>query len=456
MSVRLEVPGPVRDLVARLEDAGFETWTVGGAVRDALRDRPAEREDWDLATRATPEQMRGVFRRTVPLGPEYGTLGVFASDGVLYEVTTFRRDLVAYGRRAEVAFADTLDEDLSRRDFTVNAMAWHPGREVLHDPHGGARDLKTRVLRAVGDPAERFREDYLRVLRGLRFAGSLRLEVEPHTWAGLTAAVPGIDRLSRERVREELMKVLSGPSPSRTLRLYRRSGALDRVFGRMAPEAGRGAFATVDAVRERAAARKVEPSGREDRRRTAPGSSASAAAEASSAGILRLAVLLLFGTGASEETAAVAALLAGLRFSGDEVKGVTRAMGGGLGPDTRVLADTAARRRWVAGMGWDGVRDVFQVWMAALRAGTAPRGEDEVRRVIAGARRDRVAGVPVSVAGLAVAGRDLVERGWKPGPGIGRALRQLLEAVWEDPALNSHSGLLELVAAMEDRDVSES
>ena len=456
MSVRLEVPGPVRELVARLEDAGFETWTVGGAVRDALRDRPAEREDWDLATRATPEQMRRVFRRTVPLGPEYGTLGVFAGDGVLYEVTTFRRDVVTFGRKAEVAFAETLDEDLSRRDFTVNAMAWHPGREVLRDPHGGARDLSERVLRAVGDPAERFREDYLRVLRGLRFAGSLGLDVEPHTWSGLTAAVPGIDRLSRERVREELMKVLSGPSPSRTLRLYRRSGALERVFGRMAPEAGRGAFATVDAVRDPAAAGKVEPAGREARRRAAPDPPAPGDSDASSAGILRLAVLLLFGAGASEGSAAVAGLLAGLRFSGDEVGGVTRAMGGGLGPDAPVLAGAVARRRWVAGMGWDGVGDVFRVWVAALRAGTAPRGEDEVRRVIAGARQDREAGVPVSVAELAVAGRDLVARGWKPGPGIGRALWQLLEAVWEDPALNSRSALLQLVAAMEDRDVSAS
>lgn len=418
MSVRIEVPGPVRELVARLEKADFETWTVGGAVRDALRGNPAEREDWDLATRATPEQMRRVFPHTVPLGPRYGTLGVFGSDDVLYEVTTFRQDVVTYGRKALVAFAKTLDEDLSRRDFTVNAMAWHPRRKVLHDPHGGERDLQAGILRAVGDPAERFREDYLRVLRGLRFAGSLGLEIEPGTWSGMTAAVPGLDRLSRERIREELMKVLAGRKPSRTLELYRRCGALDRVFGEMAPSAGRGALATVDTLR----------------RRSAP----------------RLAALLLFGAGAGKGPAAVAESLVGLRFSGDEVDRVTAAMSGGLGPTRGQMADPVARRRWVAETGWGGVRDVFRVWLAALRAGTATRGEDDVCRLIAAARRDRDAGVPLSVADLAIAGRDLVARGWEPGPGIGRALHRLLDAVWEDPLLNARAALLEMVAAMEE------
>lgn len=418
MSVRLEVPGPVRELVERLEEAGFETWTVGGAVRDALRGSPAEREDWDLATLATPKQMRRVFPRTVPLGPEYGTLGVFGSDGVLYEVTTFRHDVVTYGRKAVVAFAQTLDEDLSRRDFTVNAMAWHPHDEVLHDPHRGARDLRAGILRAVGDPAERFREDYLRVLRGLRFAGSLGFEIEPATWAGMTDAVPGLDRLSRERIREELMKVLGGRRPSRTLRLYRRCGALDRVLGEMAPVAGRGALATVDQIR--------------------------------GSRVRRLAALLLFGAGTRKGPAAVAELLAGLRFSGDEVERVTAAMSGGLAPTRQLMTDAVARRRWVAETGWGGVRDVFRVWLAALRAGTCARAEAEVGRVIAEARRDRDAGVPRSVADLAVAGRDLVARGWKPGPGIGRALQRLLEAVWKDPSLNTRAALVEMVGAMEE------
>ena len=419
MSVRLEVPEAVGDLVERLEKAGFETWTVGGAIRDALRGSGAEREDWDLATRATPKQMRRLFHRTIPLGLEYGTVGVFGRDGVLYEVTTFRHDVLTYGRKAVVAFAETLEEDLSRRDFTVNAMAWHPGRMELRDPHGGQRDLADGILRAVGDPAERFREDFLRVLRGLRFAGSLGLTVDPGTWAGMAAAVPGLAGLSRERIREELMKVLAGPVPSRTLRLYRRCGALRQIFAEMVPGRGDGAFATVDAIR------RHRPE-------------------------LRLAVLILFGMEGAGDGAEVSELLFGLRFSRADEGRIVAATGGGLGPDGPLITDAAARRRWVAATGWDGVRDACRVWLAALRAGTGPRGEDDVRQVIAALRRDRQDGVPVSVAELAVAGRDLVALGWRPGPRIGLVLRRLLEAVWEDPALNRREALLELAATMQD------
>src|SRR5690606_27017200 len=172
-TVDLRPPGAVRWIARRLESAGFETWAVGGAVRDALRgEHPG---DWDLATAARPGDVRRLFRRTVPIGIEHGTVGVLGKDGHLYEVTTFRRDVETFGRRARVAFADTLDEDLGRRDFTINAVAWHPLRGALHDPHGGVRDLREGVLRTVGDAAARFAEDRLRVLRALRFAGRFDL-----------------------------------------------------------------------------------------------------------------------------------------------------------------------------------------------------------------------------------------------------------------------------------------
>ena len=122
-------------ITRKLEDAGFETWAVGGAVRDALLGLPLG--DWDLATRAHPNQVRRLFRRTVPLGVEHGTVGVLSDEGVLYEVTTFRRDVETDGRHAVVPFADTVEEDLSRRDFTSNALSWHPLRKVMLDPFGG-------------------------------------------------------------------------------------------------------------------------------------------------------------------------------------------------------------------------------------------------------------------------------------------------------------------------------
>ena len=418
--MHLNVPPAVADLVERLEEAGFETWTVGGAVRDALRGSPGEREDWDLATRATPREMRRLFRRTVPLGIEYGTVGVFGRDGIVYEVTTFRHDVITYGRKAVVAFARSLDEDLGRRDFTINAMAWHPNRRELRDPHGGLNDLRGRVLRAVGDPAARFREDYLRVLRGLRFAGALDLDIHPGTWKGMVEAVSGLAGLSMERVREELLKVLGGSTPSRTLALHERSGARAVILPELRRGLGPESLATIDAVRgPRRTGRRAE---------------------------IRLAAMLVFGFGAQTDSAVVAEVLGRLRFSNAEVNRIGTAASGGLGPRPRLVDDPAARRRWLASMGPGGARDVLRIWLAALRAGTEPSDADDVRKVLTGTRADRQAGVPLAVGDLAIAGRDLLELGWAPGPEIGRTLRRLLGAVWEDPGLNDRATLLELAA----------
>ena len=409
--MRIEVPHAVCEMVEHLETAGFETWTVGGAVRDAVRGSPGEREDWDLATRAHPAQVRRLFARTVPLGMEYGTVGVFGRDGVMYEVTTFRHDVITYGRKAVVAFAERLQDDLARRDFTVNAMAWHPGKHRLCDPHGGQRDLDRGILRAVGTPSERFREDYLRVLRGLRFAGALGFEVEPETWAGMVEAAPGISKLSVERIREELMKVLAGPRPSRALDLYQRSGAMAYVFPEIERPFADDALAAVDAVP------RHDPAA-------------------------RLTMLLLHGLGFAASLSAVSSLLVRLRFSNSEVEQIQSAFSGGLQPPKGVVHDAAARRRWTAKKGKVVMRHVFRVWRAAARTGVGQGAA--VEQTVAAIERDVDQGIPLSIQELAVAGRDLVALGWQPGPGIGRALRQLLEAVWEDSVPNDRAKLIEM------------
>lgn len=418
---RVEVPEAVRKLVQDLEGAGFESWTVGGGVRDAVRGSPGNAEDWDLATRATPPQVRRLFRRTVALGEQYGTVGVFGEDGNLYEVTTFRHDVITYGRKARVAFAETLDEDLARRDFTVNAMAWHPLRRELRDPHGGRSDLARGILRTVGHARERFREDYLRVLRGLRFAGALGLDIEEDTWEALEEAVPRLALLSPERVREELVKVLAGSRPSGALVLYRRSGALKRILPELTKGVPREALATVDAL-----------GGLQSE-------------------LLRMAVLLLFGHGRGPGRAEVATLLAGLRFSNAEAARIGAVVKGGLAPPPGLAGDPVARRGWVAATAKAGptaVADVIRVWRTVARALPVRGNAGEVERVVAGIRGDLDAGVPTSVAQLAIAGRDLVARGWLPGPGIGAVLRALLEAVWRDPTLNDRARLLDMAAAM--------
>jgi len=409
-------PRAVMGIVSRLEDAGFETWAVGGAVRDVVRGSPGAREDCDLATRATPAEVRRLFPRTVPLGIDYGTVGVFGEDGVLYEVTTFRHDVLTYGRKAVVAFAETLEEDLARRDFTINAIAWHPIRREVLDPHAGRKDIEDGVLRAVGSASERFREDYLRILRGLRFAGIFGLEIHDDTWKGLVEAVPGLADLSMERVREELMKVLGSGAPSRALRLYERSGALAEILPEFGEALTESALDTVDAL---------------GRHRP----------------VLRVAALLLFGLGKAAP-AMVSRLLVRLRFSNAEIGRILAAMSGGLGPSSRLLRDPRARRQWVATSRPEGVRDVFRIWLAAIRAGLVGADASSTLQVIAEVRRDLRAGVPVSLGGLAIAGRDLIALGWSPGPGIGSTLRALLEAVWEDPSLNDRATLERLAAEM--------
>ncbi len=227
-------PGPVLDIAARLERAGYETWCVGGAVRDALAGH--RNSDWDLATAATPDQVMQLFRRrTIPVGVAHGTVGVLDAAGVMHEVTTFRRDVRTDGRHADVEFGASLDEDLARRDFTINAIAYSPSRRILHDPFDGRGDLERHVLRAVGTAADRMREDRLRALRALRFAARFGFEIEPATWAAIVASARFLTQLSAERVKEELSKTMTQVAkPSSALRMWRESGALSALVPRLA------------------------------------------------------------------------------------------------------------------------------------------------------------------------------------------------------------------------------
>ncbi len=224
-----QAPGYVRWVTRTLEAAGYETWAVGGAIRNTLLGLPPG--DWDMATRAPPRVVQQLFPRTVPVGVEHGTVGVLTRDGVLLEVTTFRRDVETSGRHAVVEFADTLQEDLARRDFTINAVAWHPTRESFQDPFGGREDLDARLLRTVGKPSERFSEDFLRVLRALRFSGRFGLRIDGETWKAICDSSDRLSILSPERIREELTKVLTRDErPSGALALYSASGVLEALY----------------------------------------------------------------------------------------------------------------------------------------------------------------------------------------------------------------------------------
>lgn len=407
MTLRPVAPPAVRWITRTLEEAGYETWAVGGAVRDALLERPSG--DWDLATRAPPAKVRKLFRRTVPIGIEHGTVGILARDGTLYEITTFRKDVETDGRHAVVEFADRLEDDLARRDFTINAIAWHAVREELLDPFGGAEDLRHGLLRTVGEAGDRFQEDYLRILRALRFAGRFGLEIEKATWTAAVALADHLVKLSPERVREELFKILGAdPRPSRALSLYAESGSLRVLYSEIESwrsEHSRGwrrLLATVDLL----------PTGRPE---------------------LRLAALL---RGVEEEEAA--AVLLRLRLSNRQVDEVARLAAAEPLPEPD--AEAVTYRRWLSRHGPERLNGVSRLELAAARSGDGD--PEDVVRSWREARETVRRAPPLAVSDLALDGRGLIGLGLKPGPHFGDILDALLDWVLEDPSRNDR-GVLE-------------
>lgn len=215
--MEIHIPTGARKIIARLEQHGYEAYIVGGCVRDSLMGkRPS---DWDICTSARAEEMMALFedKRVIPTGIQHGTLTILAEDGA-YEVTTFRIDgeYLDHRHPKSVAFTRELAEDLSRRDFTINAMAWHPERGLI-DLFGGVEDLRDRLVRAVGDPVQRFNEDGLRMLRMVRFATVLDFDYDPATYDAVRKQGHLLQYISKERIQVELNKILLAAHPARGL-----------------------------------------------------------------------------------------------------------------------------------------------------------------------------------------------------------------------------------------------
>jgi len=384
---RIAIPAGVMEIARTLEEAGHEAWCVGGAIRDTLMGDP--QMDFDLATSARPEAVQALFRHTVPVGIRHGTVGVLDARRVLHEVTTFRTDVQTDGRHAEVAYGASLEEDLARRDFTVNAIAYHPIRAEWKDPFGGAEDIERRRLRAVGDPAARFREDYLRVLRALRFTARFDFAVDPATWEAAKAASGGLDQLSAERVRDEWTKGLATTrSLRRLLSLWDKSGAAEVWLPQLWSAATLEAWKGDDA-----------PAGRDP---------------------VVLSVLFL---------ADPVAVLSRLRMSNADLARAAALVRGPLQPDGVSARDV---RRWMAAVG-DAADDLAELWR--LRHARAFPWAEGVAAV-------RAAGSPLSRGDLEMSGQDLLAAGVPPGPKVGQVLEQLLALVIDDPTMNTREVLL--------------
>jgi len=235
--LRQQIARPVLEICKELRNAGERAWVVGGCVRDTLLGQRVN--DWDVATTAPPEKVLKVFRRVIPTGIDHGTVTVLWKGGA-YEVTTLRGEgLYSDGRRPDtVVFVEDIDRDLGRRDFTVNAIAYDPVDGHLADPFGGLTDMRDKVLRAVGEPSERFQEDGLRILRGARFVATLDFELEEKTEAAFRGALDTFRKVSPERVREEWLKAMKARAPSRAFEVMRRTGILEVTYPELLEQVG--------------------------------------------------------------------------------------------------------------------------------------------------------------------------------------------------------------------------
>jgi len=439
-----DVAAPALEVCRRLAAAGHTAHVVGGCVRDVLLGRPAK--DWDVATSALPEEVQKIFRRTIPTGIAHGTITVLVGKEHV-EVTTYRGEgAYSDARRPDhVVFGVTLEEDLARRDFTVNAIAYDPLGDVLVDPFGGRIDLDARLLRAVGDPEARFREDGLRVMRAVRFAATLELAIEPATEAAIPAALPSLAKVSVERVRDELLKLLGAPRPSRGLTVAQRTGILGVILPELVEGVGvtQNRYHRFDVWEHTMASVDGTPGGP----------------------LVRLGTLL--HDVAKPRTAAPKPDAPGENsfYRHDEVGAemadvIGRRLKLSNAERERVVALVAHHmfwyspewsdgtvRRFIRRVGPDLLPDLF-----ALRAGDVVgrgRGEDPESEL--GELRRRIEKViaeddALTIGDLAVNGQDVMRvLGVPPGRAVGETLRALLERVIEDPSLNDRDTLLRLL-----------
>ena len=413
------------DIARRLESKGFEAWCVGGAIRDVLLGHP--HLDWDFATSARPEQVREIFghQRTVPVGIEFGTVGVLDADGVMHEVTTFRRDVRTDGRHAEVEFGVSLDDDLARRDFTINAIAYSPSRNELRDPFGGRADINRRLLRAVGDAGARMREDRLRALRALRFAARFDFAIEEGTLDAIRESAPHLGRLSAERVKQEIEKTMDQVRvPGRAFAMWKSTGA----FATLIPTLADATDEELSVANYLAA---PGPSTRPQRRLVRL---AALFARLAVADAMRTLTHLRFS---KQDAQWVSTIVGRWRISAVEIEA---AMTAGEAPTDATV------RGLVASLGRLHVGSVMRLGSAVWEARLATGGQAPsalvtrrfYRRMLKIAFRD-----PIELRDLAVDGDDVKRAGVSGGPALGRILQVLLDKVLEDPSRNRTDWLLQ-------------
>ena len=436
----LEIPKNAETILHILENAGYEAYVVGGCVRDSILGRKPD--DWDITTSAKPEQVKELFHRTVDTGLQHGTVTVLMEkEG--YEVTTYRVDgEYEDGRHPkEVTFTASLEEDLKRRDFTINAMAYNPSGGLV-DLFGGLEDIDRKIIRCVGDPLERFTEDALRIMRAVRFSAQLGFSIEEETRKALKVLAPNLKHVSAERIQVELVKLLMSPHPD-----YLRTAYEAGITAEFLPEfdacmetsqntphhcytVGEHILHSLCHVRAdrvlritmllhdigKPVVRKTDENGRDH-----------------------------FKTHGNAGEKMVGQILRRLKFDNDTIRKVTRLV---KWHDDRPEGTLKSVRRAVNRIGEDLFPLYLEVQQADMLAQSLYRRREKQARLdsVRDAYRQIIEEKQcVSLKTLAVTGRDLIENGYRPGREIGEKLEKLLNLVLEDPEKNQKEILLEII-----------
>ena len=467
--VKISMPNDVEHIINRLEENGYEGYAVGGCVRDVMLGR--EPKDWDITTSAKPEEVKALFRRTIDTGIEHGTITVMLGDQG-YEVTTYRMDGEYEDHRhpKEVIFTPNLVEDLKRRDFTINAMAYNPHTGIV-DEFDGMGDLERKCIRCVGDPMERFEEDALRMLRGVRFAGQLLFTIDENTKHAIARKAPTLVNVSAERIRTELTKLLLSDGIDR-LMLAVETGLIQYFlpeFEKMLQTRQNNPHHCFDVgMHCLAATEQVGPLYEEHRDLF----EACDWSHEKIRTILAYAALLhdiakpdCLQTDAEgmdhfyrhPEVGAekVQELLRRLKFDNDTIHMVTRIvryhdcrhencyLNGEYSPKGK-----KGMRRLMNRIGVDAMPFLFVLQKADLYAQSDYQKEEKLCKLNAAIRAYREVlenREAVKVSDLAIGGAELIQNGVKPGPELGRMLNELLNRVMEEPKLNERDTLLGMV-----------